>query len=177
MDVLINKLLSDELFFFETLIFMVFFVLLIINIVQIRRLRRSLSKVTHNQDGDTIEGIIHQYYDDIQQAKDIMEELRKRQDEMSETLQHCITRIGIVRFNPFGEVGGNQSFAIALLDREDTGIVISSLYGRESSRFYGKPIVKGKSTYVLSKEEEEAVRRAQKGLINDDLEEALPLKK
>ena len=54
-------------------------------------------------------------------------------------------KIGVVRFNPFNEMGGNQSFVIALLDKENSGFVISSLFIKEGNRMYAKSVVKGKS--------------------------------
>lgn len=168
MEVLFNKLLSDELFFFQTVILGFFFIVMLINIFQVRKLRKALNKVTHNQDGMSIEEAIDKYYDDIDKTKATYNEILERINAISEILKHCTSRVGIVRFNAFSEVGGNQSFAIALLDSEDTGIVISSLYGRESSHFYGKPVIKGKSTYPLSKEEEEAVTRAKARKLNDE---------
>ena len=73
-----------------------------------------------------------------------------------------VQKIGIVRFNPFKEVGSDQSFSIALLNREDTGIIITSLYNREGNRVYGKPVKNGKSSYSLSKEEQTAIEKAKK---------------
>jgi len=72
-----------------------------------------------------------------------------------------VQRVGIVRFSPFPEVGGDQSFSIALLDENNNGIVLTSLYSRETSRVYAKPIKAGQSSYVLSNEEKEAITRAQ----------------
>lgn len=72
-----------------------------------------------------------------------------------------IQKIGIIRFNPFKEVGSDQSFSIALLDASDSGAVITSLYTREENRVYGKPVLNGKSEYILSEEEKEAISRAQ----------------
>ena len=75
-----------------------------------------------------------------------------------------IQRIGIVRFNPFADTGGAQSFSIALLDGRDNGIVMTSLYGRAGNRWYVKEIVVGKGKeHELSKEEQEAIRSATRG--------------
>lgn len=75
-----------------------------------------------------------------------------------------IQRIGIVRFNPFADTGGAQSFSIALLDGRDNGIVMTSLYGRAGNRWYVKELVAGKGKgHELSKEEEEAIRSATRG--------------
>ncbi len=91
----------------------------------------------------------------------ISQELEKLKKE---NLFH-IKKTGIVRFNPFQEIGGNQSFSLAFLDGNDNGVVITSLYTREGNRVYGKPIKNGKSEYSLSKEEEKAIEKA-KGIEN-----------
>jgi hypothetical protein len=72
-----------------------------------------------------------------------------------------VQKVGIVRFNPFSEVGSDQSFSIALLDGKDDGVVITSLYTREENRIYGKPIKGGVSEYSLSEEEKEAIEKAR----------------
>ena len=71
-----------------------------------------------------------------------------------------LQKVGMVRFNPFAEVGGDQSFSIALLDANNNGFVITSHYHRDTSRTYAKPIEQGQSKYQLSKEEQEAITRA-----------------
>ena len=71
-----------------------------------------------------------------------------------------IQKIGVVRFNPFKDTGGDQSFAIALLDKDNNGLVISSLYSREGTRIYTKPVEKGGSSYHLSEEEKKAIAKA-----------------
>jgi hypothetical protein len=71
-----------------------------------------------------------------------------------------IQKVGVVRFNPFSDVGGNQSFVIALLDSKNSGLVISSLHGREGTRVYAKPVSAGKSEHHLSTEEIQAIKKA-----------------
>jgi len=77
-----------------------------------------------------------------------------------ENMQHAITKIGITRFNPFREIGGDQSFSIALLDEQHNGLVITSYYGRDLNRVYAKAIQNGTSEHELSKEEKEAIVQA-----------------
>ncbi|MCX6722418.1 MAG: DUF4446 family protein [Candidatus Staskawiczbacteria bacterium] len=69
-------------------------------------------------------------------------------------------KTGIVRFNPFNEMGGNQSFVIALLDDKNNGFVISSLFSKEGNRVYAKTVKAGKSDHMLSSEEVEALNMA-----------------
>ena len=75
--------------------------------------------------------------------------------------QFSIQKVGIIRFNPFSEIGGNQSFSLALLDGKDNGLVITSFYTRGGNRVYGKPIKSGKSQYALSREEIKAIESAR----------------
>ncbi|AZR74290.1 hypothetical protein BBF96_13290 [Anoxybacter fermentans] len=166
MQEFMNKLQTDLLFFIQIGMLVVLFILVIINSIRISRLKKKLKQITHNQDGKNIETIIKDYYGDIDKVKETQAKILTKQQEIAAILQRCITKVGMVRFNPFKDMGGDQSFAIALLDRENNGIVISSLYGRTNSRFYGKPIIKGQSSYTLSEEEKEAIRRAIAGKID-----------
>ena len=84
-----------------------------------------------------------------------------RHAELGSKLARCLQRLGVVRYNAFEDVGSDLSFAIALLDSGSNGVVISSLYGREESRVFAKPVVAGDSPYPLSEEEREAIRRAE----------------
>jgi hypothetical protein len=68
--------------------------------------------------------------------------------------------IGLVRYNPFEDAGGDQSFALALLDRQGDGVVISSLHGRTATRFYAKSVKGGASPLSLSNEEAKALKQA-----------------
>ncbi|PJE70148.1 hypothetical protein COU97_01275 [Candidatus Shapirobacteria bacterium CG10_big_fil_rev_8_21_14_0_10_48_15] len=79
-----------------------------------------------------------------------------------DALNH-VQKVGLIRFNPFAETGGNQSFCLAVLDDHDSGFVISSLHGREATRFYAKPVRHGKATnYDFSSEEKQAIKNAKK---------------
>ena len=80
---------------------------------------------------------------------------------LEQQLNQCIQNVGIVRYNAFDDVGSELSFAIALLDNENNGFVINSIYGRTSSNVYAKSIENGTSRYALSDEEIKAVNRAK----------------
>ncbi len=89
-----------------------------------------------------------------------LRELGEILEELVENNKFNIQKVGIVRFNPFADTGGNISFALALLDSHNNGIVISSLHGREGTRIYAKPLEQGKSKYNLADEEREAIAKA-----------------
>ena len=72
-----------------------------------------------------------------------------------------IQKIGLLRFNPFKDTGGDQSFILAFLDGKETGVVISGLYSRAGTRWYAKKIRNGKGVeYELSDEEKKAIKEA-----------------
>jgi hypothetical protein len=98
-------------------------------------------------------------------------ELSLKFKELQESQKLSIQKTGIVRFNPFAEVGGDQSFSLALLDANDNGLVVTSFYTRQENRVYGKPIKKGNSRYVLSREEIKAIKLAQKNNNKDEKSE------
>ena len=81
---------------------------------------------------------------------------------LEKTAERTFQKIGIIRFNAFINKSGNQSFAVALLDNQHTGFIISSLFVNDISRVYIKTMTKGKSDYLLSNEEKEAIERAIK---------------
>ncbi len=81
-------------------------------------------------------------------------------DQISAIIKNSYQKFAMVRYNPFSDTGGDQSFSLALLDLNNNGFVITSIHGREVNRIYAKQIVGGKSSHNLSAEEEEAIRRA-----------------
>jgi hypothetical protein len=93
----------------------------------------------------------------------VLEEMKKLEDRQKFSVQ----KLGIVRFNPFSEVGSDQSFSMALLNEKNDGVVITSLYTRQENRVYGKPIKDSQSEYSLSEEEKNAIEKA-KNLKNNE---------
>jgi hypothetical protein len=88
--------------------------------------------------------------------------LRDDLDGLAQQLPRSIQAVGLVRFQAFSDYGGDQSFALALADAQGDGTVISSVFARDGTRVYAKPLQGWDSTYSLSFEEEEAIKRARK---------------
>ena len=89
-----------------------------------------------------------------------LEKVFKEISRLDKISKLSFQKIGLVRFNPFRDVGGDQSFSIALLDLRNNGFIITSIYGRDGNRIYSKSIKDSKSEYSLSEEEKEAIKRA-----------------
>jgi len=96
----------------------------------------------------------------IQNIANVCQSQGKELQELEKRLSLAIQRVGMVKFNAFGDVGGEMSFAIALLDAAGSGVVVSSIYGRAEARVYAKPVIKRVSTTALSAEESRAIDEA-----------------
>ena len=108
---------------------------------------------------------LDQVLDDILRRLDRGDERLSALSSLQQELEGLLRRgtlrnVGLVRFNPFPDAGGDQSFAIAFLDAEGTGIVLSSLHARTDTRVFAKPVQGGRSKYALSDEEQDAIRQA-----------------
>jgi len=81
-------------------------------------------------------------------------------ENLEKISEKTIQKVGLIRFDPFNEMGGKQSFSLAMLDDKNNGFVISSLFVKEGNRVFVKAVKVGKSDYTLSKEELEAIDKA-----------------
>jgi hypothetical protein len=103
---------------------------------------------------------------DISEVIKAYRDLEKKYNEVEKRLidleKKSIQKVGVIRFNPFSDVGGDQSFSVALLDGQDDGVIVTGLYSRDESRTFAKPVKNGISTYNLSDNEEKVIAQARK---------------
>jgi hypothetical protein len=105
--------------------------------------------------------VLGSHLDQVRQVVRDVEGLSDRTTSVERDLGGAFSRVGLVRFNPFeGDTGGNQSFALALLDGRGDGFVVSSLHARAVTRMYAKAVTAGASEAALSDEESQALRQA-----------------
>ena len=126
---------------------------------------RSLNKLRQaffaGRDGVDLEQTIHALTANFQQLSQQELVLAQELKNMQSNFLLAIQKVGVVRFNPFADGGGNFSFSIALLDGKDTGLILTSMHGREQNRIYSKKILEGKSDSQLTEEEQQAIDRAK----------------
>lgn len=120
-----------------------------------QRLARSFRALMSGTGGTTLEEVLLDHVARTERIEQVLSWLESKQPYQ---LQH----VGVVRFNPFADKGGDQSFVVALLDDHTDGFVLSCLQGRVEQRIYAKPVVGGQSTYALTAEEKQAIARAMK---------------
>lgn len=111
----------------------------------------------------TLYDYLEKVFSELSQMKNLGLGLEERIKKLESKSLVPLQKFSLLRFNPFGDVGGDQSFSAAMLDDAGNGIVISSLHGRSTTRVYAKPVIKGDSKkYELSDEEKEAIKLALK---------------
>lgn len=129
--------------------------------VLVATLHKRISRLTQGHTNNkTLESIIIDNNHSLVKIKEQIQELSQQIQDLHKDAESNIQNIGVVRFNPFKETGGNQSFAVALTDKKNNGVIISSLYAREQMRVFAKPIVQGTSQYALTDEEQKALEQA-----------------
>ena len=127
---------------------------------KISRLGRRLDGITRGADGRSLEAVLDAHLDKVFSVAREVDELSAQSAMLESRGRRAVQRVGLVRFNPFEETGGNQSFALAMTDANGDGLVISSLHARAGTRLYAKAVVAGRSDAALSAEEAEALRIA-----------------
>ncbi len=129
--------------------------------LQINGLKRRLNQLTGGSDGGDLEAVLGQHLETVHQVGRDLDELTARTAILESSARHHFARQGLIRFNPFPDTGGNQSFVLALLDESDDGFVVSSLHSRTGTRIYAKAVSGGKADTSLSEEEQEAIDEAR----------------
>ena len=107
--------------------------------------------------GNNLDEMLKKYLEDVENIKQDNSEIKAYYTKLDYDISSSIQKVGLVRYNAFQNVGSDLSFALALLDRENNGLVLNGIYGSESSNIYAKPIKNCESTYQLSEEEKEAI--------------------
>jgi hypothetical protein len=136
-------------------------------IVLARRLSRATAayrSILHESTGTSLGEALDAQAGRVESVQQRLAELDSRYARLETRSRGSLQHIGLVRFNPFNDTGSDQSFAIALLDDEQSGIVVSSLHGRDGTRIFAKPIRAGQATHPLSAEEQRALGIASGGV-------------
>ena len=136
-------------------------VLAVVGLIRrVRKLGRRIESITRGSDEGSLEAVLGSHLERVRQVVRDVEQVGARTAVIERALQGSFGRVGLVRFNPFEDTGGNQSFALALLDGRGDGFVVSSLHARSGTRVYAKGITAGASESTLSEEESAALQQA-----------------
>ncbi len=128
--------------------------------VKLAKLNKRYRTMMKGMEGVNVEQMLLAHIEEVKQGQLKIDSLIKDCERLDSISKKCIQKYGIIRFNAFDDMGSDLSFAIALLDYQNNGIVISSIYSRSDSHTYAKPIISGESSYFLTEEEKQALRQA-----------------
>lgn len=135
-------------------------VVVIICIVKMRKLYRQYDYFMRGKDAETLEDIILQQMDDIQELKSQDRANKDTIRNVNKNIRASFQKFGMVKYNAFKGMGGNLSFAFAMLDYTNTGFVINSVHSREGCYLYLKEVDRGQTEVLLGNEEKEALEQA-----------------
>jgi hypothetical protein len=122
-----------------------------------------LQAIFHDLDAGNTAGMLREYLETVRRTSGDVQRVVAQHERLMRLVPSMIRHVGLVRFSPFHDTGGDQSFTLALLDGSADGVVLTALHSRADSRLYAKPIEGGESPYVLTPEEREAMNRALDG--------------
>ncbi len=135
-------------------------IIVLIQVAQFASLRRRFNAIWRGSGALDLEALLRDQARRVEEATNRVRQLDVRCSALEADGRRHVQHVGVVRFNAFADTGSDLSFAVALLDQEQNGVIISSLYGREESRVYAKPVVAGQSSYFLTDEEKQALAKA-----------------
>ena len=129
-------------------------------LVRMKRLYRRYDMFMRGKDAESLEDII---YDQVEEIKRLRAEDRANKDAIrtiNKSVKNAYQKFGVVRYNAFKGMGGNLSFAYAMLDSNNTGFILNTVHSREGCYLYVKTVVKGETEVLLGNEEKEALEQA-----------------
>lgn len=127
------------------------------------RLQERVEQILGDSSNPNTAQLLAQYLSSVRGISATVERMRTEHEQLMRAMPSAIRHVGLVRFSPFHDTGGDQSFALALLDGQGDGVVITGLHSRHDSRLYVKPVERSGSAYSLTPEEREAMERAVAG--------------
>ncbi len=130
------------------------------NVWRTGRLLKGYRLLMRGMQDKNLEEMLNAHLSRVKLAMERVDDMEITCKKLQLMAEKSLQKVGVVRFNAFNNTGSDLSFAVALLDSKGDGVVVSTIFGRDESRTYAKPIQKGASSYNLSGEEKEAVRKA-----------------
>ncbi len=161
MNEIINWLKSDIAIIVIFGINILLLILYIANNIKLSKIRKEYTKFMKDiGKGESIDETLKLYMNDVCQVRKTNEEAINYCRKVDEKMDNCIQKVGLIKYNAFQDTSSNLSFALALLDNVNNGIVLNGIFGRESSNIYAKSVKNGEAESRITKEEELAIEKA-----------------
>lgn len=133
---------------------------LIINSVKIKKMKLTYTSFMSGKDGKSLEEVILKRFKEVDELKKEDTAKKVQLDDINESLRYAFSKMGMVKYDAFNEMGGKLSFALALLDNRNNGFLINAMHSREGCYTYVKEIINGESYINLGEEEKKALNKA-----------------
>lgn len=158
----ILELMRTDYFYIGVLIsIIVLFLLYIVNIIKLGKMKNNYNSFMEKiGDGHNIQENLEKYIKQVEKVEGENNKLREYCKLLEQNVAGCIQKVGLVRYSAFKDTGSDLSFTLALLNKDNTGVVLNGIYSSEISNIYSKPVEKGESSYTLSEEEKQAISKA-----------------
>jgi len=141
------------------LMFVILLIVVIALSVKLSKLRKTYEKMMGELNVTNLEQVLFDYKNKIDTAVASLQTESARIDRIESSMQTMVSKIGVVRYNAFGERGSDLSFSVAILSEKQDGVVLSGIHNRDETHMYAKPISGGQSAYRLTPEEKEAINQ------------------
>lgn len=135
-------------------------ILIIVLLCKLKKLRRRVDALTRGKDAESMEETVLRYFDKIEALEDAEDKMHRDIRDIKESLKTTYQKSALVKYDAFREMSGALSYSLALLDKENNGVLISSMYSREGCYTYAKDVENGECKLNLSEEEAEALKQA-----------------
>lgn len=148
--------------------FLILFIYCILLHVKLNTLSKKYKYFMDGENGVNIERKLAVEVKEIREATASLDDLFARQEIIQKTQSNTFQKIGFVKYNAFENIGNDLSFALTLLDGNNNGICLSSIYGRNESRVFSKPIYHGRASVALSQEEQDSLNEALSKVVTEE---------
>ena len=142
-------------------VLLILLILIIVALCKLKKLNRKFDRFMRGKDAESLEDTILSCIEKNEQIDQMNQLLREDIIGLRKNQRITYQKMGMVKYNAFREMSGDLSYALALLDQEENGFIINSVYAKEGGYSYIKEIIKGESSILLSEEEKAALEKAK----------------
>lgn len=161
MENIINQIGINNLLMILSIIIVVLLIEVICLVIKVIYLDKKYKKFMKKLgESENLEEDLENYMYKVERVEKQNAEILGSIDKIKKDQKQFIQKVGMVRYSAFQDTGSDLSFTLALLDKNNNGVVLNGIYSREMSNIYAKPVENGKSTYTLSEEEQQAINKA-----------------
>ena len=155
------KYINENILYICSGLNIVYILIIIFTNIKLKRIQKNYTNFMKKLgNGDNINEIIKEFIHKVENLEKKNKDTSLILESLDKRIINCVQKTGLVRYNAFKDTGSDLSFALAILDENDNGIILNGIYSREMSNIFAKQIQNGKSNSKLSNEEEEALNLA-----------------